>query len=661
MRKGVVLLVAVMLISALSAVADQSKELISALRKELSESKSPQDSIRILYDIFDLTERKNSPAVLAELDKVATRAGDNYSQLYAARHLANVYNSDSMLTVLEKRVEALPSAEDQKETLLFIRMRKVALKELYGNSKERHDNITRIMAMNDTTGKDKYENLLNTFNICEYLSVNAPGPLLLEYMDELEEQVKDAQLKNPYLKNLFLAEAANIYTGVNASERAVKTDRELLKVIDELDKTNKAQGRKYHTSQLSRFIIYRRMLSNYNVLSVEEVNDLYEKIQNLASENEEVRKSLAIAKRAPIYHAMKNGHYAEALKYLKETVPIEQSKVRKRHLLEMMITAADSTGDVQTAQNARRDLDVLNHEISTQESKQKYNELKIRYDISSLKAENAELELQNKNEQIANSKRSIMLVAVLWVVFFLILAVSLYYWSRYSKVLAGLNSFIKTVEDERDMLKARRYYDYNVNELPDKPDVPQVYNKIGGNKHDSRKVIEDAINDILFISSISMEDSRKYRQTVSVGKLMENCVSTLSATLTRNININVSYPEPDFDIRVDKDCLEQLINQILNKAMLLAPEGGSIGFGCELDKSSNMARFVFKHSGQGLPHGQEERIFEGFFNYEDSSEDGESTMRLCRMINFLSNCSLKSSSGRSNVSGGRLVLMVPVG
>lgn len=656
-------MIAVML-SALSAIARDNAAEVATLRKQLSEAGSRKDSIRLLYDIYDLVERKNYASVLKELDGVATREGDVATRLDVARHLANIYKSDSLMAIVEEHVRLLPSSDDQKETLLFVQMRRITQKERYGSATASHNNIAKIMADTDTASMNKYERVLRAFNICEYLSAHAPGPLLLEYMDELEAQMKKADLQNTALKNLFLAESSNVYTGMGETAKAVKTDRQLLDVIADMEKSYKAQGRHYRNYDVSKYIIYRRMLSNYQALSVDEVNDIYEKILELSKSNPDVAKDFENNKRAAAYHAMKNKRYAEALMYLKKSLPQETSSLRKRHLLEMIIESADAVGDNLTAAETRKELNVLNEALSSEEAKQRYNELQVRYQVSSLQAQNAELELENKNEQITNSRRSIILVSVLWIVFTIVIIISLFYWSRYRRTMAGLHSFVNAIGKERDELKKRRYYDYDRSSYSEQSGEPGEYQKIPVEKKDSVSMVNKVLNDIFFISSISMEDTRKYRQNVKVGKLMEDCISTVTANLHRNINVNVSYPEPDFEIRVDKECLRKLIDQILKKAVQLAPDGGSIGFSCTLAEPANMARFVFKHSGSGLPHGDEERIFDGFFKYgytgDGEDEDSENVLLVCRMINFLSSCSLKSSSGRANVSGGQLILMVPL-
>lgn len=639
---------------------DRKSEIVN-LRQKLSQTQSPKDSIEILYNIFDLSESKDFPKVLKELDGVAARVGNNQIRLEVARHLANYYKSDSLLSVLEEHVRTLPSSEEQKETVLFVQIRRIGQRERHGSDQERQQNIARIIASKDTAGINKYDQIAQMFNICEYMGMYAKGSLLVEYLDDLNDLINRSQIKTQALNTLFLNESANIYTAIDQSQLAVDADRKLLKVYENLEKQYKAKGRKYRNYDLNRYYIYRRMLSNYCVLTVEEVDEIYNNLIEIIGRNPEAKAEYDKRRRAPAYHAMKHGRYAEALMYLKKAEIDDNQKVLRRHLLKMMIEAGNKVGDTQTVEAASKELETLLSEISSEEAQQRNNELAIRYEVSTLRAENAELELENKNEQIQNSQRTMTFIVIGWALFIIFCGVALYFWTRYRKMLSGFNDFLNTLDSERDYIKKQRYYDYNkdTDEDPLKT-VASLYNTKNSRKADANKVVDGVINDVLFISSIALDDTRRYRQDVDVKKFMEECIMTVTATMTRNLSVNVKYPDPDFSIKVDKECLTMVAMQILNKAVALSPDGGSIGFECTLDESVNMARFVFRHSGEGLPHGNEERIFENFYEYEKHSGKGESVLLLCRLIRFLSGCSLKSSTGRKTVQGGRLALMVPL-
>ena len=660
MKKGVIVLMAMLLATAFGSYAIDHNAEIAKFREKLSKTDNANDSIEILYNIFDLSDHKDYPRVFNEIYNTAARAGNTKVQMQILRRFANYFQVDSVLSIVEQKAHSLPASDEQKETVLFVQLRRIAVREHYGSDKEKQENIARIIAAKDDENLNKYDQILRMFSICEYLAMYAQGPLLVEYLQDLNELVENSNFTTPAVKNFFLNESASIYTAIDQHELALATDKKLLQEYDKLEKQYKAQGREFRTYDLNRFYIYRRMLSNYKAISVEEANDIYDKILTIVANNEDAALDFNRSGRSAAYHAMKNGRYAEALMYLKGALKEDNMKRRRRHLLEMTVEAARATGDSLTADRAEAELKALMKELNSEEARQHSNELAIRYEVSSLRAENAELELENKKEQIENSQRAMTFVVVGWALFIILLVVALYYWTRYRRMISGLTHFIKSLESERDRLKERRYYDYDPKALEVPGDYAPLYKKKDTSKTEADRVVDSVINDILFISSIAMEDARRYRQNVKVTKFMEDSISTITATMRRNLNVNVTYPDPDFSIRVDKQCLQMLVDQILNKAVELSPDGGSIGFSCAKDESTGMARFTFKHSGQGLPHGQEERVLENFFEYEKHTEDGESALLLCRLVNFLSSCSLKSSTGRAHVEGGQLILMVPL-
>ncbi len=655
MKKVILLLVALILLSLTGNATPEKKAIIEKLRQELAKTDTHEDSIKILYDIFDLSNRKDYMSICQEIDQVAARSGDIAVRLDMARQMANVNSNDSILSQIENRLKSLPETKEKRETELFVKLRRLSASARNVSEKERQDRIARAIVYEDKK-LDKYGKVERLFTICEYLSVFAKGELLVGYLEDLGKLIHESGIDNYAIKNIYLTECANIYSLTGNHEKAITADKLLLKEINNLEKSYKAQGRKYRNLDVNRFIIYRRMLSNYDVLSLDEANELYSKILNLAENNEDIKSTMEYNRRASAYHAMKNKRYAEAIPYIRRQLSIEDSHILRKHMLEMLVEAASAIGDKTNEDLARQELDAINREISTVASKQKYNELQIRYDVSALREENAQLELENKNEQIQATRRIMIFVIVGWVAFAGLLIAFLFFWTRYRKTTADIAAFVDTLVAERNAIKKRRYYDY-ANKTSDKKYL-ESYRSDSPKPGNISDTVDYIINDVMFISSVALEDSRKYRQVISVTEFMKDCIADLEAKLDKNVNINVLYPESDFEIKVDKECLCMLTNHILKMSVRMTPQGGSIGFECMEDKATGMAKFVFKHTGDSLPEGKEEKIFEHFFRYKDLAEEGGAALVMVRMINFLTNCSLKSAAGHT--SGGKLVLMVPM-
>lgn len=655
MKKVVLVLVALTLLSLTSNATPDKKAIIEKLRQELAKTDTHKDSIRILYDIFDLSNRKDYMSICRELDQVAAHGGDIMVRLDMARQMANVNSKDSIFAQIESNLKSIPDSKEKKETELFVRLRRLSASARNISEKERQERIASTIVHEDKK-LDKYGKIERLFTICEYLSVFAKGELLVGYLDDLGLMIQESGIDNYSLKNIYHTECANIYSVTGNHEKAINSDRLLLREINNLEKSYKAQGRKYRNLDVNRFIIYRRMLSNYEALSLDEANELYMKILDLAEKNEDIKSTMEYNRRASAYHAMKNKRYAEAIPYIRRQLSIEDSHILRKRMLEMLVEAASAIGDKTNEDIARKELNAINREISTVAAKQKYNELQIRYDVSALREENAELELEKKNDQIAATRRIMVFVIVGWVAFVAILIAFLAFWTRYRRNITDIASFVDTLVAERDAIKKRRYYDYA--RKTDGNDSLDLYHNKAPKVGNISDTVDYIINDVMFISSVALEDSRKYRQGVSVKEFIKDSISGVESGLSKNININVIYPETDFEIKVDKECLQMLTDHILKLAVRMTPEGGSIGMECKEDTVSGMAKFVFKHSGDPIPEGKEEKMFENFFNYKELSEKGEAALTMVRMINFLTNCSLKSSAGHG--SGGKLVLMVPM-
>ncbi len=396
MKKFILLLFTLLILPTEGYATPDKRAMIARLREELATVKTNQDSIKILYDIFDLSSRRDYMNVCKELDAVAARGGDNTVRFDMARQMANVGSSDSVLADIERRVRTLPDCKEKKETALFVKIRRLSAIARNISEKERQERIARTIVPEDNK-LDKYGKVERLFTICEYLSVFAKGDMLVNYLDDLGELMKASGIDNYALKNIYYTESANIYSITGNHDKALAADRILLKEIDNLEKRYKAQGRKYRNLDVNRFIIYRRMLSNYDSLSIDEANDLYSKILAIAERNEDVKSTMEYNRRASAYHAMKNGRYAEAIPYIRRQLSIERSHILRKRMLEMLVEAASAIGDQTNLDIAQKELDAINREINSVDARQKYNELQVKYDVSALRAENAELELENKN------------------------------------------------------------------------------------------------------------------------------------------------------------------------------------------------------------------------------------------------------------------------
>ena len=128
--------ITILLQLAISAKAqtDYQRDTSSKLRISLANAKTPRDSIKILYDIFDVVPRNQEVAI--------------------GRQITACFRDDRSLAEIEKEVSLIPESQEQKETHLFLRMKRLSYSSSNKSETDRQKEIIRILAEEDK-GKTK--------------------------------------------------------------------------------------------------------------------------------------------------------------------------------------------------------------------------------------------------------------------------------------------------------------------------------------------------------------------------------------------------------------------------------------------------------------------------------------------------------------------------
>lgn len=207
--------------------------------------------------------------------------------------------------------------------------------------------------------------------------------------------------------------------------------------------------------------VYRRMLSNFPALSDEELEEYYSEVQRLMAENPDVRYEESSDPRALMYYSMAKKDYTTALPIMREVLKREKSVAKRRFILEYFKKGAEATGDNALLVEALRQYNDILKESEELKAAERYKELQIRFDVNELRAENAQLEIENRKEEVESYRRIMSFVMVGWIVFAILLFVVIFYWARYRSTSVGIRKFVYRLTAERDYLKEVQYHDYN--------------------------------------------------------------------------------------------------------------------------------------------------------------------------------------------------------
>lgn len=400
-----------------SAASDIPANIESTLLRQLKEARTPVDSIKVLYDLFDACGRAKQGFYGRMLLHTAGRAHDYATQNDMLRHLSVLYSSnDSLMALIKKHVSSMPNSIDQHITQIFVNHQELATRAQNMSQKERTRRIVELISENKRTPSEKtYARINQLYSICVLLGYNSKGVLYLEMLDRLGKLIKTLPSEAYPLYNQYYTALANIYTNSDRYANAVEADRELLRLIDGLEKKYAAQGRKYRSYMPNRYLCYRRMISNYRALPEAEITELYNKIQELARKDADVAANERENPRTLAYYLMGTKQYAAAMPVLSRLLdyPRLQPTQRRQALRELRV-AAEAVGDKETLLNSLIEYTTLMEELDSARMAESIDEIDIRYQFNLLQRENMRLQAEAVKDQqsYTNHMRLYLIVAV---------------------------------------------------------------------------------------------------------------------------------------------------------------------------------------------------------------------------------------------------------
>ena len=412
------------------------KQLIETYKKELATATSARDSVRILYSLFDLSDRKGQIKYAWELYYTAERAENINAQLDMLRNLGTFYaNNDSIVNRLIEYTERVNNATARAATKTFILNQHI-------NRKGRHpkDSQLQLMLLDSITkshnynGGDIYDKISLLYQIIQYLGVDADGVLFKECLDRYGELLEQLPTSDYPLKNQFYTTAAMIHSRINGNpSKAIQYDRNLIEIIEQLQQMYIKKNRKFRNYDTNKFISYRRMLSNYSALTDEEIEEIHDSIQALYNRDADVRQTMDTHGQAYAFYYMATINYKDAIPAIKGLLKNpDLSAYHNQKYISMLIEASKALGDKETYLESLENFIVFSKEIDSLRRITMKREIMLRDSILSTPLLFRESGSTNKNDSYSNLKNTektlIILASVLAIL--LIIYVILYFRLR---------------------------------------------------------------------------------------------------------------------------------------------------------------------------------------------------------------------------------------
>lgn len=682
---------------ALAAEADR-QTLIDSLTTGLNKCKNPIDSIATLYNIFDLSSRRERAGIGEQIYSTAISSGDNHSAFDILRNLANVYlGNDSMQSIIVERVQAMPDSHEKQSTEAFVKLSRSATRAQKSTEKERQKYLLKLISeyTSGNQGQDLTTQIEQLFKVCIYLGASSQsGALLCGYMDELGKLIEQIPDEYSPLRNMYYVQADIIYSNSNQSDKAVAAGKKLLGIIQQLEKRYKSAGRLYRNYDTSHYLIYRRFLSNYKHFSAEDIDKYYTAIKALAKRNEDIAADLADNQRVEIYFLMANGRYDAALNILKKQIDNPNQTAQLTNLLKLMVAAADSVGDQQAVTLSSLRLNQMLQEYIELNANEHYNELRILYDINKIKAQNLELEKEH-NAAEAKWHLYITFLAGFTILILLLLIVRILKSSKKTRHLADAlkkaNAALQEESDnlrntQRDLIEARNQarsadkqktdFIHNMSHEVQTPlntiveysqllvdfvdeDKRQYLQKYSQVILLSCDLLKTLIDDVFDIAALENGKMAVNKQTVSFEDLCAMPLESINKYVNPGVKIIFERPDSKLPLlNTDPARVEQVLINMLSNAAKFTRQG-SITLSCGLTDDKREAMFTVTDTGPGIPAGRENVIFNRFEKLDPEISGGGLGLHICKLVAKLLGGDIWVDT--SYKGGAKFVFTIPVG
>lgn len=416
----------VLLFIATEAQAISYQAVADSLMGQLKYQKTADDSLKMLYDIFDASDQKNKLQPGKMVLDLAKRTNNQIALLDFIPQVTTLVANDTLqINEMLDYTNYLENKDIAKTVRVFILVQRASRESNYLSDKDLRETLKKYTKEYDNHGDDMYDEILDLYRMVLFLGNRNRGNLYLEYMTRLEDLIAKMPLDTSYILSLYYTTAANCHTRNGNHAKAIEMDRKLLETIQYLENRYKKMGRKYRDYHRYYYICYRRMLCNYEALSLDEIKSLYDKCVLLAEKDPEIARDFYEEGRPTIFRNMAEGNYAAVVPLIKKALPKIKDNAIRTKMLGMLVAAADSINDKATLLSALKDYNKMLSDRVAEQSADAYRELQIRYDVNHLKNEKEKLALEKKEAEVASGQK-VMAVALAAVLILAVLLMFLY-------------------------------------------------------------------------------------------------------------------------------------------------------------------------------------------------------------------------------------------
>lgn len=683
-------------------VVDHKEKTILQLKEQLKQCKTGRDSIPVLYNLFDLTLGKIQTDYGFMLFRTASQAGREDVAFDALRNLAN-YNmkNDSILEITENLVNEFPPSDDQKHTLTFIRIMRNTRSGYFNTPDIKSQQLQELLReITVNPPKDLYDRIVLLHSLCVNLADVTEGELLSKYLTHLGKLIQETPTSDRALQNAYYVWASIIYTKTHHHDRAIDACEKLLDVINSLDDRNKRIGRTHRNYAANRYIIYTRLLENYEGLSPEEIEKYYKLAKEQVAIDEKAAGTYRKAPLPDIFYAYANKDYQKVFDLIASCKNEPYLTPRRLQLTGMYIEAAKKINNRDALLEAYPEYVKLLEEEMTSKQAERSRELQVIYEINEIKNENTLL------QQAQQDTRNRMLSTYIYVsaaVFILLIIFLILLWrinSRSRHLAAQLKEANDSLSKESQSLRKARTeleqardkarnsealktdFITNMSHEVTVPlqNIQEYAEMIVENTDDDKKkymstfaqrlsfnceLVNTIINDVLRLSEISNSTLKIKKKPSDIKPICETAMDAIRSRVAPGVKFILKAEDAgtdaeaadDFAVNTDRHRLIQILANLLSNAAKFTSEGDIVlTYGRSADRSQ--AVFTVTDTGRGIDPRYHTLIFERFAKLDNSIPGAGLGLTIARMLAELLGGSLIIDPAYT--MGARFILTLPL-
>lgn len=671
-------------------------EILSNLNNRLETGCSPNDSISILTNIFDILQVSGSPKAdsIAEVAyRVARRNDITETALEMIRHRANLNNRNlDVLEMLDARIDEFDITPDMQQTKSFIAFARNYYYVHYADESTRRKCFEeQLQKVSVNPPSNLYENIELLHAVCMYISLEAKGDLLVEYIDRLGALINKLPEENIELRNAYNVQAAIAYSAAGNTQKAVDADLHLIEIMDSLRNYYRTNGRPYRAYGANRYIVYTRLLGNWEHLTDKDIRTYYEMAKRYAADDPRAAATYAKAPLPDIFYAMATKDYATASKLIQKHIDEPLLSNRRSILLRYLIIASDALDDKDVMLYASCEYNNMLEETIENSMKERYKELQIIYDTYGFKQEYENLRSE-KGEIKSKIQRVVIIIGLITLLILLILVYFLIKLYRRSHRLADtLQSTNKALKTERDSLRESHdslirardaamqsnqfktdyirnmsnevtvplnaivEYSHLIVDCTDANDKPYL-ERYAEQVESNCAFLTAIVNDVLHLSEIDSEQVSLRRELVDLRKVAEISVETIRPMVHKGVEIKFDTESPNPVTYTDPRRVQQILVNVIGNAAKYTRQG-HIFIECHIVNGGKSVAIAISDTGPGIPNDQKDHVFDRFVKLDKNAHGIGLGLSISRLLARLLGGDLMLDT--TYTRGARFIFTIP--